>query len=195
MPSLKKNKPGITLIELLIVTVLLCVISFTLYATFSNGIKIWQRVNQEILEEDIDIFFEKFSTDLRKSFNFTSIHFSGDEEKIEFATVVESQRLKHRSVGKVIYFYDSSLKAIGRKQLDFSQISDNDERDMVVQLLKDVVSLKFQYYLYDNQSKEYLWQDKWEREKLPLAVRIELELGNVGQINKITRTVAIPVND
>ena len=189
----RKNKNGFTLIELLIVTALLAVISLAIYATFNSGVKIWQRVNKQIPEEDLDIFLEKFALDLRNSFKFNGFNFLGEEKRFEFPTLVNSPGMNKKTVGKVIYLYDSESNIIKRNLLDFSQIY-NGEEGTAQELLKNVKSLKFRYYLYDKEKKEYLWQDEWLKEDLPLAVRIELEFGNGTEIRKFTKTVNIPVS-
>lgn len=189
----RKNKNGFTLIELLIVTALLAVISLAIYATFNSGVKIWQRVNKQIPEEDLDIFLEKFTLDLRNSFKFNGFNFLGEEKRFEFPTLVNSPWMNKKTVGKVSYLYDSESSIIKRNLLDFSQIY-NGEEGTTQELLKNVKSLKFRYYLYDKEKKEYLWQDEWLKEDLPLAVRIELEFGNGTEIRKFTKTVNIPVS-
>ena len=211
----RQTKNGFTLIELLIVTALLAVISLSIYATFNSGVKIWQRVNKQIPEEDLDIFFEKFALDLRNSFKFNGLNFLGEEKRLEFSTLVNPVRdrpplggrlllpvisngvnspgINKKTVGKAIYLYDSESKIIKRTLLDFSQIY-NGEEGTTQQVLKNVKLLKFRYYLYDKEKKEYLWQDEWLKEDLPLAVRIELDVVDGAQINKFIKTVSIPVS-
>ena len=189
----KKNKRyGFTLIELLIASAILCIISLAIYATFNNGIKIWQKINRDIPEENLDIFFERFSSDLRNTFRFTDIDFSGEEYRVGFPTLINSPRLNKRSVGQVVYFYDPATEVVNREERDFSQVYSG-ESGVVKQSLKNVESLKFQYYFYHSEEKEYTWQDEWLEEARPLAVRIELEFDNGTQVVKFTKTVGIPV--
>ncbi len=187
------NKQGFTLIEMLIVTAILAVISLAIYATFNNGIKIWQRVNKPIPGEGANIFFDKFARDLRNTFKFTGLNFTGGQYRLEFVTLVNSPRLNNRTVGRVIYFYEPETKTLNRQQQDFSQIY-NAEETAAQALLNNVKSLKFQYYLYNKEKKEYLWLDEWLRQDLPLAVRIELETNYGGHSDKFTKTVNIPVS-
>jgi hypothetical protein len=64
------------------------VVAFAIYASFNNGIKIWERVNKEIPGEDLNIFFDKFSVDLKNSFKFSGIKFSGKKNEVAFASIV-----------------------------------------------------------------------------------------------------------
>ena len=191
MRVLRRKNRGFTLIEMLIVMMLFCVISLAIYGAINNGIKIWLRINQAVVEEDIAIFFDKFAVDLRNSFEFTGVNFLGSAEEVEFAALTDSQRLKNKTVGKIIYAYDPQAKILSRKVRDFAHLFE-DKDGPVRQMLRDLKSLQFSYYLYDGEKKEYLWQDELVNAGLPLAVRIKLELEHGAQANIFTRTVNIP---
>jgi prepilin-type N-terminal cleavage/methylation domain-containing protein len=190
---MKKNSFGLTFIELLVVTVILSIVSLAIYATFNNGIKIWQRVNKNIAEEDLNIFFDKFARDLRNAVQFSGINFSGRSESFEFATIINSRRLQKITVGEVIYSYEPSKQILKREERDFSGVFSGEE-GTIRQALTEVTSLKFKYYNYDKNKKEYLWEDEWLTGALPLAVRIELEFKDGVQTSKFTKTVSIPVS-
>ncbi|MDD5466093.1 MAG: prepilin-type N-terminal cleavage/methylation domain-containing protein [Candidatus Omnitrophica bacterium] len=190
----RRNKEAFTLVELLIVTALLAVVSLAIYATFNNGIKIWQKINEQAVEEDLDIFFEKFVLDLRNAFKFSGYNFSGKEKQVEFITLVDSQRMQKNTVGKVIYLYDPESRIISRSSLDYSQIYEG-SAGLTQQLVRNVESLRFQYYFYDQGIKEYLWLDEWSKDGLPLAVRVELSLGQGRQSSEFVKTVSIPVSN
>lgn len=189
-----KNSFGFTLIELLIVSALLAVVSLAIYATFNNGIKIWQRINTQLPQEDLDIFLEKFALDLRNTFKFSGFNFLGAKNRLEFITLVNSLRMHKYTVGKVIYFYDPESKIINRSSLDFSQIYQGSEGS-IQQLAGNVGFLRFQYYFYDQGEKTYFWLDEWSKEGLPLAVRIELSFVDRGQISGLVKTISIPVSN
>lgn len=189
----RKSKIAFTLVELLLVSAMLGIISLAIFATFNSGIKIWQRLNTTLPEEDLDIFFDKFGTDLRNSFGFKYMNFIGTADKIEFATLVNSSRLNKRTVGLVTYSYDPMTEVLDREEKDFSQIY-NDEEGIITLSLKNVASLGFQYYFYDEERREYLWDDEWRKEKLPLAIRISLEFNDGTQTNKVTKTVSLPAS-
>jgi prepilin-type N-terminal cleavage/methylation domain-containing protein len=192
MQNMKKNK-GLTLIELVMVIAMTSIISLALYSTFSSGIKIWQKVNTVIPNEDLSIFFDKFTTDLRNSLKFTGIKFSGTDTNVGFATLVNSLTMNMRTVGEVIYRYDSNKETLVRSLRDFSQVYTNDEGSSQ-QLSKNIKSLKFLYYTFDTERKEYVWQEDWLDGEFPLAVRIELDFYDGAKINNFTKTVSIPVS-
>ncbi|MCM8800546.1 MAG: GspJ family type II secretion system protein [Candidatus Omnitrophica bacterium] len=189
----KKNKKGFTLIEILIVSGLVVVISLAIYATLSNGLRLWQRLNQAKEEEEVLIFFEKFLLDLRNAFKFKGIDFVGKNDLLEFATLVKSPSLKKTTVGKVIYYYDKDEERLVRKRLNFSQLYY--EEDLWQESLNYVKKFKLQYYFYDKDKKEYFWLEDWPiKENLPLAIRIAFDFDNGKQILRFIRTVNVPVS-
>jgi prepilin-type N-terminal cleavage/methylation domain-containing protein len=187
----KKNN-AFTLIELLIVTALLCVISIGIYSTFNSGIKIWQRLNKEVPEQDVYIFFDKFASDLRNSLKFKGINFSGMENRFDFATIVNSTRMRQNTVGGVAYYYDPKAEAVYKEERDFACVYAGD-KGVVKEMLKNIKSLEFQYYSYDSSKKEYIWQSVWFKENLPLAVWLQVEITDGEKVFKFSKTINIPV--
>ncbi|MFH0838761.1 MAG: prepilin-type N-terminal cleavage/methylation domain-containing protein [Candidatus Omnitrophota bacterium] len=189
------QKCGFTFIELVIVVAMVSVISLTLYTTLNNGIKIWQRSNKPLPEEELCIFFSKFTHDIRNSFQFKGIDFSGRKDEMGFATVVDSTRLNTKSIGKVTYLYNSDAGIVTRQQMDISDVYKGG-RGITTHTLKKIKSLRFRYYLFDTQKKEYFWREYLSDGTLPLAVRAEFELDNEDDdVQKfIIKTVNIPLS-
>ena len=189
----RKPQHAFTLIELVIVAAIVSVISLAIYSALNNGLKIWQKANQQLVEEDLNLFFDKFSRDLRNVLKFTDIGFSGNAERLEFAAIIDSPRLQKRTVGEVVYSFDPGAGILNREQRDFSHIFDG-KPGIVMQALKNISSVKFNYYVYDENTGEYHWYDQWLAGELPLAVRIELELRDGFSARSFTKTVSLPIS-
>lgn len=189
---MKKNNFAFTIIELMIVIASLAVISLAIYSVFNTGIKIWQRVSTGELNDDLNIFLDKFNVELRNTFKYADYKFLGKEDKLIFTTLVSSPSFKDKTVGQVIYLYNYMSEAIDREQRDFSDIY-NEGSGIISRPLEDVKRCKFSYYFFDKQIKEYAWQDEWLEDELPLAVRIDLEIDNGSGSNRFTKTITIPV--
>jgi hypothetical protein len=191
----KKNKEantGFTFMELIIVSVLGCVIGLAIYAQFNNGLKIWQRVRFPLANEDINIFLDKFGLDLTNCFRFQGIGFSGGQKSLAFASLVASPRLKVKTVGRVLYSFDAGNKVLARELSDFSDIYSGHE-GFLRQSISRVKSLSFKYYAFDDGEKKYVWLEEWLMpETLPLAVRMELKLDDANE-TELSKTVSIPV--
>ena len=108
----KKNNAGMTLIELLITTIILSVISTAIYASLNSGLKIWKRINQPLAHEDLDIFFDRFGRDLRNCARFTGLTFTGTQERVEFPAILPSPRFGGDVIGRVSYAYDPQAKPL-----------------------------------------------------------------------------------
>ena len=191
-PQTANRKPGraFTLVELLIVSALLAIISMAVYAVFNSGVKIWQRIGDLTWEEDLNILLDKLQSDLRNSFDFQGIDFTGEKDKLAFATIVDSARLKKKTVGQVAYFFDTYSGTLSREERDYAHIFGED-RGRVSVVSTNIRFLRFQYRYYDEEMKRYIWNDQWATEGLPGAVRVELEFDD-GDAARITRTVDIP---
>ena len=182
-----------TLIELLITMTIMSVISTAIYASLNSGLNIWKRSNQPLAHEDLDIFFDRFGRDLRNCARFTGLPFTGTQERVEFPTILASPRFGGDVVGRVSYAYDRQAKTLLRVQQDFSQVHSGEESSKI-QPIPDLGLVKFRYYVYDQQSKEYSWREDFLEGDFPLAVRVELELGDGSKAQGFTRTVSVPLS-
>lgn len=183
-----------TLVELLVTMTILSVISAAIYASLNSGLKIWKRVNQQMAHEDLDIFFDRFRHDLKNCIRFGGIPFVGTPERVEFPALFSSPGWNGDVIGRVSYLYDPQAKTLARVQQDFSQIYTGDDATKI-QPIPGLTAVKFRYYLYDQETQEYSWQDDSLEEGLPVAVRIELESGDGPQAQNFIRTIDIPLGD
>ncbi|HSV43921.1 MAG TPA: hypothetical protein VLJ10_05135, partial [Candidatus Bathyarchaeia archaeon] len=78
------NKISFTLIELLLVASLLSLISVSLYQALSNGLRVWQYTRRLSVEEDVMIFLDKLSADLRNSFDYSLFFFDEGKNYVSF---------------------------------------------------------------------------------------------------------------
>ncbi|MFC1709580.1 type II secretion system protein J [Candidatus Omnitrophota bacterium] len=200
----KRKKKGFTFVEILLVGAILAVLGLTLYTTLSNGINFWLRMSQEQPAEEIILFFERFSRDLRNSFRYAGIDFMGNSDEISFPTIGQFQwkDVKKEGIGRISYFFDRTTDTLKTTQSNYSQAYQNKvsyERELV----KGIESLSFKYYSYDSAEKVFFWASSWQyggdgnfgvvaEKSIPLAVKVELEIQD-GRLNrKFQKTVFIP---
>ncbi len=192
---MRKKKTAFTLVELLITTVIMGVISLAVYSVFNNGTKIYKHIKTKETREDVNILFDKFNRDLHNSFKFDGIDFIGGPSSLKFACFVSSRKFdSHINVGQITYTYDSLSGELKRQVQDYSDLYKNIFSEGQDVALSGISACKFSYYSYDAQAKEYFWAEKWSEQELPLAVRMDLELKDAKENNKFTKTVTIWVS-
>ena len=196
----RKARAGLTLIEILLVTAMLSVVSLALYATFDSGLKIWQRLTRNAPDQEVNIFLARLADDLRSSFGFSGIQFSGSPDEVSFATFVIAENPDNQkvlTVGQVGYLLDDKTDTLNRWQADYSMVA-QEKRPFLRPMLTNVRCVKFEYYYFHPQMKVYAWADDWEEaedpeeRKIPQAVRIEIGFDQSVETKNVTKTISIP---
>lgn len=184
----KNRVTGFTMVELLIVSALLAVVSLAIFGVFNSGIRIRQRMHKEITNEEVNILLSKFTRDVSNGIKFSAINFSGDNEGVRFATLLYSPQFGKRTVGQVSYICRSG--ALVRCEKDFSQLYTGQECSLKP-ALNNLESCQFKYCFYDEEKGEYFWKEASSEERMPLAVRIELGYRDEGGGRTLSRTAGI----
>lgn len=175
-------------------SVILGVVSLAINAALNSGVRVWRKINQELPQEDLNIFFDKFSADLHNCLIYADQKLVGQAQELELPALVTSLNFPARLPGKIVYVYNRQTKTLSRKLKDYSQLY-NDDEGMILPVLKNVQSLEFSYAIIDNQTKDFLWLEDWDKEDLPRAAKVELEIKDEEKIRKFSRTVSIPVSN
>ena len=187
-----------TLMEILLVVSLVSMVSVALYKVLSQGLRVWERSQQFVAEEDIAIFFEKITADLRNSYVFSKNRFEGTENKFIFPTIVRVAVDAPRGVGhgeladqigRVEYFYDGQHRAIYKRTANYSRALRNtfDTPQFVAGL---VDRLTFRYlYLTDNGE---LFSSK-VLDVIPAGVDVEVLFSDKNGQRSMHKFVEIPI--
>jgi len=197
------SKDGFTLIELVLVAAILVVIGMAVYGTFSNGINIWKKVTEDSVAEDVNLFFDKISLDLRNSFKLTGLRFKGERTKVSFPSTIKisDQDGIKNTIGEITYYIDQRKKALIRRVANYSEVYRKKSGSEQI-LSENVSSLRFKYYVYEQHYKRYSWVTHWQErdetfghqieESLPLIVKIEIGIPNEKSEQIFVRTVQLP---
>ena len=191
------TKKGFTLVEVLLVSTLAAGISLAVFLCLSNGLKLWDRSRILAVEEDAAIFFDRFSSEMRNSFPFSTLRFQGELSDVAFPTIVfgPADRAGSRAsegyvdgFGRVRYVFDASSGALLRRQANYSQalleVWGNPQT-----VVKGLKRARFRYCSAGTQECR-LSQD----ESLPFPAGIEVELALMSGTDEkvMKRFVAIP---
>ncbi len=187
-------KFSFTLIEAIIVAVLFSVVGLSVLGTFMSGIKVWQKVYQKDSDEDIAIFFDEFSFNLKNTILYNSVPFKGNKTKLSFATFIRTNSkfdgLKE-GVGEVIYYWNKKERKIFRIVKNLSDIYRRKEESRMI--LGDVDNFKLSYYFYDSKEKKYFWSDEWGQKRIPMSVSIYISICCNNKKFVYRRIVNIPI--
>ena len=197
------SKRGFTLIELVLVTAILTVIGMAVYGTFSNGLNIWKKITEDSVTEDINLFFEKISFDLRNSFKLTGLRFKGSKTKVSFPLKIKYKGKDglENTIGEITYYIDQKKKTLMRREANYSEVY-RKKPGFVRILSENISSLQFTYYVYEEKYKKYAWVTDWQlsdeyfgevvEETLPLVVKIEIGIPGEKGEQKFVKTVQLP---
>jgi len=164
------HRRGFTLIEMLLVSALLASLSLAIFLCLSNGLKLWQRTQQAVLQEDVAIFFDKFSGDLRNAFPFSTLAIEGQEYSFAFPTVVwmRADRGSARAadefvdqLGRAQYAFDGAQGVVTRQQANYSQGMRKVWNDAAPQvLLRGAMEVSFKYFYSGRKGDDFSTEAK-----------------------------------
>lgn len=199
MRRYSNTKSGFTFIEVLLVASLFSLIGVALYSTFSSALKIWDRSQRVVMEEDVTLFFDRIGEDLRNTFYHSRIHFLGKETRMSFATTVSTVADPHSSrreeelidqIGRVEYYFDLTDKGLYRRQANYAQAlrEQYQEPRLMVAGIRD---LKFRYYFVGESD---LLLHQFVEQVIPISVEVVVVFEDEsGQRHEMRRFISIPV--
>ena len=190
---------GMTLVEVLLVVSLVSFVSLCIFHVINNGLQVWQRSRQVSLEEDVVIFFDKLSRDLRNVYRFSKLDFQGGPHKLTFPTIIHTvtearQRTTEDTMdqcGNVQYYFDILNKNIQRRQANYSQALKGDF-DRGIAMIKNVESASFSYYyLTDTQA---IRSDS-ALDRLPQGVEVQVKFSDAFGKKMMKKYIDLPISN
>ena len=152
-----QRKKAFTLIELLITTALMSLVSIAIISVFAAGINVYSRTrNYSNARADILFCLEKMERDLRNVCSITGIDFVGEPTKVTFPST---------GPGSTSYYIDNSSHYLVSEERDFSAATAMEPPKGKVTSLVYAVGVKFSYYYFDPKTASYYWKDAWVKEK------------------------------
>ena len=185
-----------TFIELTIVVSLISLLSLAIFNALSNGIKIWNKSNQLVLEEDVSIFFDKLTSDLHNAIIFSKLDFDGGETRFTFPAIIKVLPDPNSGlpadeyvdqIGLVQYYFDVTNRAVYRRQANYGQALKK-EFNEPQKLVSSVEKFRFKYvYLTDNE--EIISNNVLEI--LPSGLEVEVTFLDQKQEKTMTKIIDI----
>ncbi len=193
-----KRCGGFTLVEALLVSSLVAGLSLAVFLSLSSGLKLWDRSRVLVVDEDIAIFFDKFATDVRNSFPFSTLDYSGEETRVAFPAVVtgaadrsgsRAAEMTTDQIGRVQYLFDSGTGRIVRRQANYAQGTRDAWGEERV-LVSGVALLMFRYFFPGSSDPRSAISEKTG---VPSGIEVEVRFNEGGEERSVRRYVPVPV--
>lgn len=187
-----------TLMEVLITVSMIALITGGLYNALANGIRVWRRAQQTMVEQQAQLFFDRMTHDLRNAFYHKLIPHEGSESRLSIPTmvIVEADPYGLRKdegyvqqIGRVEYYLDLNKRAIMRRTARYSHAVENDFADPV-EVLADVQLLRLRYiYL----TPEGEWHSEALMDVLPATVSVDITFTGSQDGLRMKRLIDLPL--
>lgn len=191
------SSKAFTLIEILLVTALFSLCALAIFRTFASGVRLWEHAQRFSIQEDISIFMDKLSEDLRNGFSYSGIKFNGMETQVSFPAFVtveadeRSSRAKEGmidQIGAVKYYLDYEEHKLYRSQANYSQALKGKFGAPRV-IVSAVDGIRFRYYYPD---KKGLQAYAKAQDAIPSGVFVEVKFHDENSDRTMSRFIGIP---
>jgi len=179
--NIKKRKPAraFSLVELLIAVSIFAVVSIAVYSTFSSGLDVLRKVkNIDLAQQMFLLKQERFAKDLRQTVLLRKPLFLGSKDKVSFGAIVNDWPCR------LTYAFDNSAGSLTRNTDKLSDILTSEGKIEVESKSKPTVFIpkvkkaEFSYLYLDLKKNVYSWTEEWKEKFLPLAVKLNISIGN-----------------
>ena len=186
---------GFTFIEMIVVLVITASLGAAIYATFSQGIRLWTRTSRDSGEWRVDLWGEKLTEGLRNAFRDPKWAMKGTRTELFFATLGRDENRAFVQPVPVYYQYvfDPKAGTVESHKYVFEEVLAAVEKRPKVydSILGKVISFGLEYYTYDVKAKEYRWVSQWNKDCFPETVKITIETQPMNH-HKWVRMIPMP---
>ncbi|MDE1920652.1 MAG: prepilin-type N-terminal cleavage/methylation domain-containing protein [Candidatus Omnitrophica bacterium] len=195
---MRNQSRGFTLVEILLVSAMMALISLAVFNAFSNGFKLWARGEHVMVEGNIAIFLDGLAQDLRQTVTISGIPFKGDSTEISFPAIIRapadpnSSRAREgvvHQIGAIRYVFDPGEKKIFRYQAGYGQAL-NGEWSRPVEVASLIEDISMRYYFKADKGVDI---KEMTDQGLPMGVMIDVQYLVQGQTYHMRRFLVIPV--
>ena len=190
---MRKINNGFTLIELLIAASIAAVLGLAIVATFAAGFKTYSKLKDNSLAQaDVLLSFGKIEKDLRNTFHFSGINFTGDTRSISFAGYID----RNFSIGRISYLFNTNGGSLIKTKQPYSYaLLDNSTEDVDSKIIVSLKNMVFSYYYLNSMTNQYGWYDSFDTPGgVPMQVRIKAVFQEGNEDFEQEKTIFIPIS-
>ncbi len=193
----KINNPllkGFTLVELLVAASLAAILGLAVVSTFATGLKAYgQLKNADLAQANILLSSQKIEKDLKNTFHFSGIDFTGDKTHVSFAGFIHGGS----AIGRLTYYFDAgSGGALFKTEQPYSDaLINNTSAGLTLKAVTAVKGLSFSYFCFNPDTQQYSWKDSFSTAAgIPTQVRIKAVFQEGKEDIEYEKTVFVPVS-
>ncbi len=185
---------GFSLIELLVAASLAAVLGLAVVATFAAGFKAYSQLKHaDLARADVLLSCRKIEKDLKNTFYFSGIPFTGDKDRLSFAGFIHGGP----EIGRITYSFDARKDgALIKTEQPFSDAlirGNTDGQDLTV--IARHKGMSFSYFYYNADTQQYGWNDSVDVTfGIPLQVKVRAVFEEGKENFDYEKTVLIPVS-
>lgn len=203
---------GLTLIELLLALTIFAIVAVAIYAVFSTGIISWRKGEAAIsLFREIRLGFDMISREIRNQTSYNGSKLIGKADELYFTSLIsfpEEGKSEYYRLARIRYLLENegenkvtlwrerkwtpSMEGALEGAMEGAEGSSEIDK---MRLLQHIKSFDFQYGQKEMEDGEIVlnWQTDWEdKEKAPLAIKINLELKINGESKNLSKVIYLP---
>lgn len=195
-----RSRSGFTLLELLIVSLIMALLTGAIIACLAGGLRVWERARDFGEREGAALlFFAEWEADLHNLHIFQAIPFEGSVNAMSFATLVRDSSQAGveatEQIGTVKYYQAGGAGDVQKKTWAYP---DNEPPDFEGDLLfSSPRTISFSFYKDGEEGGEPagIWTDAWtDLSNFPSRVRVEIscDMGK-DDVLELDRTILVPV--
>lgn len=189
---------SLTIIELLVALTIFAIVSVAIYSVFSVSVTGWKKGESAILLfSEIRLSLDRMAGEIRNQANFNGIRLAGTADEVYFVSHIffpEEGKSEYRRLAKIRYFLEEEEDSVNllRERTWVPFLEGQEEKDDL-RLITSIKSLNFQYGTKEtgDDGITLKWEDVWEKDALPAAIKINLNPGK-GTDRNVTRVIYIP---
>ncbi len=161
------RKKSFTLIEVLVAVTIFAILAGGLAGVFFSGIKIWQKLEEASIDDDLYIAMETFSSALRQNLKHKSFQAKCRPDGIDFVSNRQGK------VHKLSFYFKSAKKAFFMKSADYRSIFLLKDIAVKERNLTSVDKMSFLYLVLNEKGGTFSWRSQYDG--APIAVRLSAQ--------------------
>ena len=192
-PAARPAHRGFTLLELLVTTSLMALVGGATVASLGGGIRVWERtVKFGGRQQSVLLAFDRLRRDLQNVRRFRLVPFKGEYDAFQVAAVDQAipGDESQAELGARGYFLDERRHLLCRSFVPYPLMRTTRLRDHCQPVLEHVTRVRFTYFGQREAGEAAEWAGRWESDRLPLAVKMELTVQS-GEKDSSTQTLLV----